>query len=584
LRQDHLGCYGYQRDTSPNLDRFSLEEAITFESAFAQSTYTLPSHMSMLTGLYPETHGILLPFPFEAVTTVDHLADNVTTFAEALKSKGYITSAFTDGLLVGKKYGFDQGFDEYRDERKSAWIDNGLKKHRDELNQWIRKNRDEDFFLFIHSYDTHMPYVVEEPFASKFDNEPVGRKLPPVSMQHCALVGAHDAEWLKRFDNIQEIVNKYDGCISFVDDELGKLFDLLKELDLFENSLIIVTSDHGESFMENGLLIGHGLSATNEQTVIPLLVKLPGSAYAGQRIDHTVESIDIMPTVLSALDIPTPIDVQGQNLLAGLENGRWSKDFAFGVVPQTGCNYYFIHNGIKYIEAVYDPSNVLLKAGVRPLNPPMFNKPDKPYCSLAGKSSFYNFKDDPLGVSELFHRGDRAYKLKPGRFEWNSKMLQDVEVLKQYKKAAYSVAARSMDIGKKFQNKNTKPAILSQKECEQLQKIGYGGIIASTKLRKIKVGKRDKSLSLLVLKPPFTDRILLAQGDDFLWRLKDAGENPQITFEQKAFRAELKNARSKYIKFKYKHPEKSRWVEWRLKYLSKLAKEYMKSRNLADEE
>jgi len=214
----------------------------------------------------------------------------------------------------------------------------------------------------------------------------------------------------------------------------------------------------------------------------------------------------------------------------------------------------------------------------------MFNKPDKPYCSLAGKSSFYNFKDDPLGVSELFHRGDRAYKLKPGRFEWNSKMLQDVEVLKQYKKAAYSVAARSMDIGKKFQNKNTKPAILSQKECEQLQKIGYGGIIASTKLRKIKVGKRDKSLSLLVLKPPFTDRILLAQGDDFLWRLKDAGENPQITFEQKAFRAELKNARSKYIKFKYKHPEKSRWVEWRLKYLSKLAKEYMKSRNLADEE
>jgi len=249
LRQDHLGCYGYHRNTSPNIDRLAREDGIVFEAAYAQAPLTLPSHMSMLTGLYPEAHQVLLPKVKEGKAgKTDRLSERVVTLAEAIKSEGYKTSAFTDGLLVAKRFGFSQGFDEYRDKRNKLG-DNGFRRFGEPLRKWIDRNSSSDFFLFIHTYDTHAPYAPPEPFLGRFRGEPPARELPETSLTFCSFLGIHNAVRLGQYENLQAVVDDYDGCVAFVDDELGKLFGQLKDLGLFEESLIVVTSDHGEVFL-----------------------------------------------------------------------------------------------------------------------------------------------------------------------------------------------------------------------------------------------------------------------------------------------------------------------------------------------
>lgn len=567
LRQDHLGCYGYPRETSPNLDRFAADEAVLFNAAYVQAPYTLTSHMSMLTGLYPEAHGVLesmIPTP-EGRGVPARLPDDVATLSECLKNGGFFTSAFTDGGLMNRKHGHDQGFDEYRDERKPSHAENGFRKFHEPLHAWIDAHVEEDFFLFIHTFDTHAPYDPPEPYRSLFEGHDPARELPESSLAYAAMLGVHHTQDLFQFDGLPEIVDRYDGSIAFVDHEVGELFDLLKRLDRWTDALIVVTSDHGEQFMENDLMIGHGVCMTNEVMLVPLLMKLPGSKHAGKRVEHVVESVDIMPTVLEALGLPVPQQVQGQNLLAGLDGRGWAKDHAYGTSPHTGGNHFLLRDRIKFIEGVRSPPDRRPEASVQPMAPPFTHPPKTPY-QVDRKTNtmlYYDFDVDPLGVSELLRRGDRAYHLASYPFEWKSEAVDDDGLLLKFKEAAREIAAASRELHGAFREVEA-TELLTAEEVRQLEALGYGGMIGGTRTEGAALPKGSRQL---VRAEPVVDRSLLHSGDRFLWRCMRAEKSGTSLILSAEFEADLERSRADYEAFRIAHPGKEHWVKWRLQLL-----------------
>ena len=565
LRQDHLGCYGYSRDTTPRIDAFAREDAVRFDTAVSQAPYTLTSHMSMLTGLYPEAHDVLEPWDPDGTGEATRLRDAIPTLAEAFAGAGFRTAAFTDGIFLVERHGFDQGFERFDAERRPEPGPNGFQRMGGEVRTYIREHRDEDFFLFIHTFDTHLPYAVPEPFRSRFKGGKPARDLPEASLQHCSLLGCHSLMKLNRYKTLQEVVDEYDGCIAYVDHEVGRILDLLKAEGLWEEALVVITSDHGESFMENGLMIGHGLSPTREEVRVPLLIKFPGSVHGGRSVDHVVESVDIMPTLLAAAGIPEPARLQGQDLLAGVDRGQWEKDHGFGTSPYTGGNHYLLKNGIKFIGAVTDPDRRFIKAHLLPRMPVTLKRPEEPYFSVNGNLYFYDFETDPLGVEETFLRGDRAYDLARGGYEWRTEPVRDSVTLLGMKEAAHDLAERSRRLGNRFGRASGEATALSDDELEGLESLGYGGAVTSDRL----VGNRSRENETPVLEPDpaRTDRTLLIRGDRFAWAFKRAMMRRGGGRARKTLDRMLDEARADYAAFEKAHPDHRAWVDWRIRYL-----------------
>jgi arylsulfatase A-like enzyme len=570
LRPDHLGCHGYGRETSPNLDRLAAEEAVLFESAYAQAPYTLPSHMSMFTSLYPEAHGSLKPViypegkPGEKVIT--KLPEAVVTLAEILQSKGYLTSAFTDGGLVSAIYGFDQGFSEYRDERSKGDAPNGFRRFGSPMHAWLREHSRESFFLFIHTFDTHGPYNAPDTFVEKLKTMPPGRELPQIQLKLLSFLHYHDYLELDRYQSLQEVVDAYDACIRFVDHELGRLFDLLEELDLWDDALIIVTSDHGESFLENGLTIGHSIFLTQEEVRIPLIIKFPHGRFAGRRITQIVETVDFMPTIIKCLDLPVPEFCQGQDLLGALEHGRWPKDFAYGMSPITGANRYFFRKGIKYIEGSRDDAagNTLLTV-LKPADPIGHERPPSE-IPPEGRAAYYDMDRDPLGLKELFYRGNRLYDLSDIESEWNADELTDRRVFNEYRKASERIAERSLEYWRRLHRDRNDGNALTEEKLQALAELGYGGLISAS------TAKEGEPAGMAPSFPSskFVDRTLLHEGDFLqieLGTLLDGEGIPDAKDVQALYDA----AHDAYGKFLESHPERNAWVGWRLNTLQLLA-------------
>jgi arylsulfatase A-like enzyme len=573
LRQDHLGCYGYGRDTSPNIDRFAREDAVVFEAAYAQAPYTLPSHMSIFTGLYPEAHGVLTSRVADATRRVAKLPSGIPTLGEAFKAQGFRTTAFTDGFLVSGKYGFARGFDEYRDEWKRKLEDNGFRKFGKAVLRWIRWHSDEDFLLFIHTYDTHSPYPAPEPFRSRFANEPPGRELPPASMIYASLLDVHDNLELQQYESLQDLVDVYDGSIAFVDHEVGKIFDLLKREGLWEDAVIAITSDHGERFLENGLMIGHGLGLSNEEVLIPLILKLPGSAHAGQRVDHIVESVDIMPTLLAAVGIPEPPDLHGQNLIAGLEEGRWKKNHAFGVSPNGGLNHYLVRDGVKFVEAFRDPERSFVLRHLKPMilgtmKPPPARISKQFRGPVKWEDLFYRSPElDPLGAFELLYRGDELYDLRTAHFEWRAEPIRDRERLREWKDATYALADRAVALGERYaEDVGATGSDEPDEDLEALKALGYVGLLDNA-ISPADLAK-DAAPPEVEIAPPRTDRTLLDRGDRHLWRISRYLKNSGERSVPARFEDDIEQARALYLEFERRHPDRDIWVYWRLRSLA----------------
>ena len=341
LRADHLNCYGYQRRrTSPNVDALA-RDGIVFENHIAASPWTTPSHMSLFTSLYPTAHGVTQSFE-DLVSNVlgrgtfNTLGEGLTTLSEVLQAEGYATAAFTGGGPLDPDIGFGRGFTSY---------DTSMYKI-DEVNMgavhsWIRQNSGTPFFLFWHSFEVHAPYLHTDfleqvlsperatPISQKFDQ--LRDRLvdsSPELMERQRLIGTV-AGFLRQSGSMNREVTEalYDGGIVSFDRYLGELVQLLRDGGLYDRSLIIVTSDHGEEFADHSRLIfdAHGHSVYEEMVRVPLIIKLPEQEHAGARVDAVVRNIDVMPTILRELSIsPRGNQMQGMPLQPMWESSQRS--------------------------------------------------------------------------------------------------------------------------------------------------------------------------------------------------------------------------------------------------------------------
>lgn len=322
LRADHTSVYGYERPTTPRLERLAAE-AVVFERFFYSGGGTLPSHMSMMTSLYPATHDVN---PHNERT----LEEERTTLAEVLSEAGYATAGFADAGWMRGRFGFSQGFDLYDDEggRFEAILPKALR--------WLDAHAArEPFFLFVHTYDVHsewhrLPYSCpgENPmrYAAAididFDGCRDGRCASALLAWVNGEVKAGRSELREHFsrDELAWIEALYDGCIHYADERLGELFSHLESLGVWDETLVVVTSDHGEEFGEKGRLL-HDDGGYEFYAHIPLIAKLPRSAYGGTRVDALASMVDVMPTLLDLLGLPVPDDAQGTSLLPAIRDG-----------------------------------------------------------------------------------------------------------------------------------------------------------------------------------------------------------------------------------------------------------------------
>jgi len=319
-RADHLKCYGYNRDTSPHLDQLA-REGVLFENAAAVAPWTRPSHMSMFTSLYPSVHGV--------ESFKSQLGEGVPTLAQCLAESGYATAAFVTGPVLNHYFGFDRGFQLYDDYTVDRTFKNRGSMKRmmkdgtgildqvvtspvitDLASKWLKRHSRKPFFLFLHYFDCHSDYVPPPPFDKKFDPDYQGQEDGRDIVRR-----DRDPEKLKSISaaDLAHIVALYDGEVAHTDEHVGRVLQLLQELELSEKTLVIVLSDHGEAFLEHGKL-GHGNSLYEELLRVPLIMRLPGQIPAGKRVAGNVSQIDLMPTALGLLHLPCPSQIQGLDL------------------------------------------------------------------------------------------------------------------------------------------------------------------------------------------------------------------------------------------------------------------------------
>jgi arylsulfatase len=310
LRADHLSLYGYPRDTAPFLARFA-QECMTFERAFTPVAWTLSAHMSLLTGLLPAEHGI----------EKDDLAlsSEVPLVAERLQAAGYQTVALHFPGWIDARRGFARGFDHFRAHRNAEEAGVHLAEALDGLE------RERPVFLFLHLFDVHSApfdarnrtiYRAPEPYGELFLTD-ADAALPATSAKEMWEHGKR----LDR-DQIETIVAHYDGGIRYVDAQLEQWFTALAAGGWLEDALVIVTADHGEALGQRARkLDGHG-GQFQEGVRVPLLVRAPRGARAGERVDTPVHLTDLVPTILDTAGLPADPRLGGHSLLGAVPEAR----------------------------------------------------------------------------------------------------------------------------------------------------------------------------------------------------------------------------------------------------------------------
>jgi arylsulfatase A-like enzyme/Tfp pilus assembly protein PilF len=318
-RADRIGCYGYADAHTPTLDALA-EEGVVFESAYATVPLTLPSHASILTGLYPPENGM----PLNGRGRLDPQLPNL---AETLRKEGYRTGAFIASVVLHSKHGLDHGFETYDDDMAGG-EQHGHESHLmrnarmvvDSALAWLQDQQDRPFFCWVHLFDPHAPYEGHpEVFRDRFRERP------------------------------------YDGDIAFADLHVGRLIEFLKARGQYERTLIVVVGDHGEGLGEH-LEDEHGFMLYNSTLRVPLIVSCPGMCRAGHRVSGAVSQVDLLPTVLDCLRIPPPQPISGVSLLSALKGSQVEPRFcyaettavydAFGWAPLTGVTsdvWKFVH-------------------------------------------------------------------------------------------------------------------------------------------------------------------------------------------------------------------------------------------------
>lgn len=306
LRADHLGAYGYDLETTPFLDELA-KRSVIFEQAYVPLPGTLPSHMSLFTSLYPLEHGTILP---ESV-----LSAEIPTLPEIFQRGGFRTGGFVEGGYVSGRYGFSRGFDEFIDENQK--IEDDIERTLGHGLDFLRKvGEDEKFFLFLHSYAVHDPYFPKQEYLDMFWQG----EAPATAVRATGpeLVAVNNSGREVPGDELRYYRALYDAQIRYVDDLLRGFFAELEALGVLDDTLVVITSDHGEEFHEHGALL-HS-QAYRETLHVPLFVVWKG--FEPRRIESVVENLDIAPTLYEITGVQGPETLSGHSLLPVLEGGE----------------------------------------------------------------------------------------------------------------------------------------------------------------------------------------------------------------------------------------------------------------------
>ncbi|MCI0480331.1 MAG: sulfatase [Candidatus Dadabacteria bacterium] len=432
LRSDALSSYGGTATSTPNIDSLAKDGTV-FKNAYSAAPWTLPSFSSMMTGVSPTVH--------KTIAADSMLPEKFKTIAEYLRDSGYYTAAIGDNFYLHPEFNMDQGFLEYNFyPRRQMIVDSFgatlIKKSfpralnpyastgelTDLAIDWIGKNRDSDFFLWVHYYDPHLPYTPPAEYISKdaVPDDSIGFKLESAS----AIRDGHFAPNASQRKWIKEL---YDAEVRYVDANLGRLLDAFKDNSLYKSSLIILTSDHGEEFWEHDGF-EHGHTLYNELIHVPLIVKLPGK-HSGQVVEEEVTTQSLMPTVLQLMRIPNESEAATAESLAPLLTESPSS-FAEEPLVSTGLLYYenregVIFQGSKYIESL-----------------------------VTGLGELYDLKNDPGEQSPL--------ELSRNRLKSD-----------QAKNIIYNHNRESEMLTKELGVLNTEKAALDKEKIEKLKALNY---------------------------------------------------------------------------------------------------------------
>ena len=303
LRADHVGCYGYPRETSPNIDQLAEDSAV-FLNTFATSSWTLPSHVSLMTALNCINH--------QVYHNDQKINPSILTLADVLREDDYFNGAITGGAFVKGSFGFNKGFDSYRVGGNISSPDSAQKICTASLN-WIRKHKDRNFFLFVHTYQIHTPYESPSPYNENFLADDAEYKR----IRQRKFRFYQENRYIPVTDKLrQNIIDLYDAGILYTDEVLIKaLVDELKALGIYDNTMIILVSDHGEEFYDHKAW-AHSHSVYNEIIKVPLIIKFFDLEHAGVKIKKYARLTDVLPTILDALNIDYPDQyLDGETLL-----------------------------------------------------------------------------------------------------------------------------------------------------------------------------------------------------------------------------------------------------------------------------
>jgi arylsulfatase A-like enzyme len=334
----HLGTHGYPRNTSPNIDGLA-QDSVVFENAYSNAAFTRAAVATIFTGLYPEHHKVRV--------MTKGISNEFLTLPEFLKNRNYRTSIFSSSANVSGAFGFRQGVDEFfqyfthlEDKRGNIPLD---------FIEWLKRTETgTPRFSYLHFMEPHLPIVPPPPFLNMFKKSPVKR---PIIFRY------RDREVFTSED-IQDLIDDYDSTIAYVDHQLGKILNYLKRADLYDDSLIVFLSDHGEALYEHQF-IGHGAKVFDEVAHIPLVVKFPSSLKLKGRIHTIVQTTDIFPTIARLFRNKRKFD--GRSLIEAYYQKEQGNEFsvsrtfhkpgAFGI---RWHNYYYIIDLKDFGQELYD--------------------------------------------------------------------------------------------------------------------------------------------------------------------------------------------------------------------------------------
>jgi len=423
LRADHVGCYGYSRDTTPFVDKLA-RDSVQFSDVYAPASWTKPSVTSILTSLYPTGHGAFLHDSF--------LPQEAVTLPEVLQKNGFFTYAYISNPNLKRLFNYQQGFQVYDDVlmreklsyvlcknlpfwgsvarfvtgRKFDYSDvDGADRANNRILPVLRQCDNVNAFLYLHYMDPHFPYAPPPGYKKLFP--------PDMSVLSPGTEAFYDAE------------------IRFVDEHIGKLIETMKQLGMYNRSTVILTSDHGEAFGDHGNW-RHGKTIYEDQVRVPMIIKLPQNRSAGERVNASVQSVDIMPTILDLVEAEYQGTMQGKSLLPLLS------------FPSGESREVYIHEVVDHPD-IYALRGIVLQNRWKYIHT---EKTDLRDLEKEGPEELYDLQTDPKETKNLVNEKPEMLALMRDRVAWHeaqslltplpsSNVSLDPETTRQLKELGY---------------------------------------------------------------------------------------------------------------------------------------------------